>query len=156
MSNSQPPGYIQPTLAPLPPGAGNPREAAIVQQQNANDKLSRLNSVGGKRKRKYRGGADTVAVPQFQMQYTPTGGPGSSPNNIIATGTQNSMQSVANSVDDSKATVTGGTRKRRYKKGGNPDWIWGCYSGGKRRTKRRRNSRLTRKNYKKSRRHRRH
>jgi len=152
MSNTQPPGYIQPTLAPLPPGSGNPRDAAIVQQQNSNDKLARLNAVGGRRKRKYRGGADAVAVPQFQMQYTPTGGPGSSPNDIIATGTQNNMQSVANSVDDSKAALTGGTR-RRYKKGGNPDWIWGCYSGGRRRTKRRTSNRRSRKNYKKSRRH---
>lgn len=151
MSNT-PPGLIQPTLAPLPPGAGNPRSAAIIEQQNANDKLARLNSVGGKRKRKYKGGADMVAVPQFQMQYTPTGGPGSTPNNIIATTTQNNMQSVANSVDDSKATIKGGTR-RRYKKGGNPDWIWGCYSGGKTHTKRKRNSRRSRKQQKKSRRH---
>ena len=34
--------------------------------------------------------------------------------------------------------------RRRYKKGGNPDWVWGCYSGGKRHTKRRGNSRRTR------------
>jgi hypothetical protein len=155
MSNTQPPGYINPTLAPLPPGAGNPRQAAIIEQQNANDKLARLNSVGGKRKRKYKGGADAVAVPQFQMQYKPTGGPGSSPNDIIATTTKNNMQSVANSVDDSKAALTGGTR-RKYKKGGNPDWIWGCYSGGKRHTKRRRNNRHSRKNHKKSRRQHRH
>lgn len=42
--------------------------------------------------------------------------------------------------------------RRRHKKGGNPDWIWGCFSGGKKRT----NYRLTRKNKRKSRRHERH
>jgi hypothetical protein len=41
-------------------------------------------------------------------------------------------------------TIMTGGSKRRYKKGGNPDWVWGCYSGGKRRTKRRNNSRRTR------------
>jgi len=58
------------------------------------------------------------------------------------------MQPVANIVNDSKYAVMGGGT-RRLKKGGNPDWIWGCYSGGKRHTKRRRNNRLTRKSRRK-------
>ena len=155
MSNNQntPPGLIQPTVASLPPGSSNPRDAAIVQQQNANAKQLSINQIssGGRRHRRFRGGSDAVPVPQFQMQYTPTGGPGSSPNNIIADSSQTSMQSTANAVSDNQATKMGGSR-RRCKKGGNSDWIWGCYSGGKRGTKRRR----TRKNKRKSRRHRRH
>lgn len=155
MSNNQntPPGLIQPTVASLPPGSSNPRDAAIIQQQNANAKQLSINQIssGGRRRRRFRGGADPVPVPQFQMQYTPTGGPGSSPNNIIADSSQTSMQSTANAVSDNQATKMGGSR-RRCKKGGNSDWIWGCYSGGKRRTKRRN----TRKNKRKSRRHRRH
>jgi hypothetical protein len=50
------------------------------------------------------------------------------------------MQTVTNSK---YSLMTGGTR-RRYKKGGNPDWVWGCYSGGQRHTKRRHNMRRTR------------
>jgi hypothetical protein len=41
---------------------------------------------------------------------------------------------------------------RRHKKGGNPDWIWGCFSGGKKKT----SNRFTRKNNGKSRRNKRH
>jgi hypothetical protein len=52
------------------------------------------------------------------------------------------MQPIGN---NKRAVIT-----RRYKKGGNPNWVWGCYSGGKRHTKRRNNSRYNRK----SRRHR--
>lgn len=44
------------------------------------------------------------------------------------------MQKLDN---NSKYAVMGGGT-RRYKKGGNPNWTWGCYSGGKRHTKRRR------------------
>ncbi len=42
--------------------------------------------------------------------------------------------------------------KRRNKKGGNPDWLWGCFSGGKKKN----SNRFTRKNNRKSRRHKRH
>ena len=121
MSNNQntPPGLIQPTVASLPPGSSNPRDAAIVQQQNANAKQLSINQIssGGRRRRRFRGGSDPIPVPQFQMQYTPTGGPGSSPNNIIADSSQTSMQSNANSVSDNQATKMGGSR--RCKKGGN-------------------------------------
>jgi hypothetical protein len=49
-------------------------------------------------------------------------------------------------------TKMGGSKRRgskrsgskRSKKGGNPDWVWGCLSGGKNRT--RKHTRRTRKN----------
>ena len=147
MSNNQniPPGLLQPTLAALPPGAGNPRDAAIIEMKNSNDAQTRVNSIGGKRRRrKYRGGADAVPIPQFQMQYKATGGPGSSPNEQLGPLLSNSMQSTAWAAHDSKAASVGGSR-RRCKKGGNSDWIWGCYSGGKRRTKRARGRKNKRK-----------
>ena len=146
-----PPGLIQPTMAALPPGAQNFRHAGIIEANNANQKLLAANNIakGGRRKRRYKGGADAIPIPQFQMQYTPVGGPGSSPNEQLLPLQSNSMQSIAWAANDSKATSSGGSR-RRYKKGGNPDWIWGCYNGGKRRTKRRRNNRVTRKNKRKT------
>jgi hypothetical protein len=51
-----------------------------------------------------------------------------------------------------QGSISSQTTKRRHKKGGNPDWIWGCFSGGKKRT----NYTFTRKNKRKSRRHKRH
>lgn len=152
-SSNLPSGYIPITTSSLEPGAGNPRESALIAGQNANAKLASLNSsVGGKRK-KYKGGANNeIPAPQFPMQYTPTGGPGTSPNNQIADITTNSMQSNAWNVNDSQATKMGG--KKKYRKGGSSDWLWGCYSGGKK-TKRQR-TRKSRKYRKKSRRQRRH
>jgi hypothetical protein len=140
MSNSNsnfPAGYVPITTSSLEPGTGNPRDSAAAMGQNANAKLANLNSaVGGRRKsmkrthRKYRGGASNgeVPAPQFQMQYTPTGGPGTSPNNQIASLTSKNMQTTAWSVDDNEATKMGGRKKNR--KGGS-NWNWGCYSGGK-------------------------
>lgn len=133
MSNNTqqiPPGLIQPTMASFPPGAGNARDAAILSQQQMNNRQANLTS-GGKR-RKYRGGQQ-VAVPQFQMQYAPRGGPGTNPNDQIQNMSSTSMQSTSWSANDSYATKMGGKRKSR--KGGNSDWKWGCYSGGRRRTK---------------------
>ena len=57
---------------------------------------------------------------------------------------------AANSVYDNQATKMGGSRRRR---GGNPNWLWGCMSGGKKRT--RKHSRHTRKN-RRSRKNRKH
>jgi hypothetical protein len=168
MSNSNsnfPAGYMPITASNLEPGTGNPRDSAAALGQNANTKLANLNSaVGGRRKKadrlykKYRGGASSnqIPAPQFQMQYTPTGGPGTAPNNQIANLTSNSMQSNAWSVDDSAATKMGGRTKRlrrarRSRKGGNADWIWGCYSGGK--SRRRTYTRKSKKNSKKSKSH---
>ena len=140
------PGLILPTTQSYTMGAGNARDSAIMATQNMNAKQANLvNAVGGKRKRRYRGGADAIVVPQFQMQYNVTNGTGTGPNDQIAGLSSTSMQSASWSVNDNKASIKGGT-KRKYKRGGNPDWSWGCVSGGKRRTYKRRISRRKKNN----------
>jgi hypothetical protein len=140
------PGLLQPQVSSYTPGAGNPRESALMANQNMNAKQASLNNVvGGRKKRLYKGGdskPSTIVVPQMQLQYTPQNG-NTNPNTQIKGLSSTGMQSSANSVYDNEATK-GGSRKRRYKKGGNPNWIWGCYSGGRRRTNRRK-SRSSRK-----------
>jgi hypothetical protein len=161
-SNTSVPGLLLPTLQPML--AATPRLSAIQQQQNNNqyqNNLINASSGGKKRKRKNsikirKGGA--VVVPQFLMNYQPTGGPGQTPNDLITNLSQTSTQATANSVYDNQVygvgypastntTQNGGKRRvrksknskktkktrksRTYKKGGNPNWKWGCYSGGK-------------------------
>jgi hypothetical protein len=145
-------GIIPITQASFASGTGSARDSAINQQASMNQRQTLINQAGqGKRRRKYRGGDGQVAVPQFQMQYTPTGGPGTNPNDQITSGTQTYTQSNANSQFDNQATKMGG--RRRYRKGGNADWLWGCYSGGR---TRRLNTRKSRKHRKRTRRCRRH
>jgi len=109
--------------------AGNPRDSAIQSTNNTNQKQANLsNAVGGSKKFKKMGGANNV--PQFQMQYTSTNGPGQDPNSQIKQNSQTSTSAAANSVYDQQAMVKGGSKRRKLKKGGNSNWNWGCYSGG--------------------------
>ena len=64
---------------------------------------------------------------------------------------------AANAALDSGATKMGGSKRRRSRKGCNPDWLWGCMSGGKKRTRKayRKNTKRSRK-HKKSHKHRKH
>jgi hypothetical protein len=149
------PGMIYPTQKGYQPGAGNPRDSAIQRMAAGNAKQANLSaSVGGSRRKK--GGGDVV-VPQVQTLYTPTGGPGTDPNSQIAGNLKTSIQGTANAVFDKQAlsttpTATGGSRKRgKGKNGGNPNWLWGCYSGGKksRRIRKTKKSRKSRKNRRK-------
>jgi hypothetical protein len=145
-------GIIPITQQSFASGTGSARDSAIQQQAIMNQKQTLINQAGqGKRRRKYRGGEGAIAVPQFQMQYTPTGGPGTNPNDQVAQGAATYTQSNANSQFDNQATKMGG--RRRCRKGGNSDWSWGCYSGGK---TRRRTRCKKHKQHKKTRRHRRH
>jgi len=161
MSNNKavvPAGLQQPTISSLTPGAGNPRDAAMMSGQNMNTKQANLiNAVGGRRRRRsLKGGQtttnqnpSTVVVPQMQMGYQAQNGT-SNPNTQIVGLSSTGMQGASNKVYDNQATKMGGSRKRRSRKGGNPDWMWGCYSGGKRRTKRsksRKYNKKTRKNH---------
>jgi len=151
--NNSVPGMVFPTQKGMP--AGNPRDSAI-QNMNSSQQNAALASKllsGGKKKRisrKRRYGGGQIAVPQYQMLYEPQGGPGSNPNNQIQGNSQTSTQMAANSALDNGATKMGGSsRRRRSRKGGNPDWVWGCLSGGKKRTskaQRKRILRRTRKN----------
>ena len=140
------PGMMYPTQKAMI--GSTPADSARLSAINKSASQAQANKLmaGGKlRKRRHIGGA--VAVPQYQMLYEPQGGTGTNPNNQIQAGAQTSTQMAANSVYDNAATKIGGSRRR---KGGNPNWLWGCMSGGKKST--RKNKKCTRKN-KKSRKH---
>jgi len=156
MSNQSVPGMMYPTQQAMV--GSNPRDSARVSLQNQNQSQAQANKLmsGGKYRKKRGGdgngnGNGTITVPQYQMLYTPTGGPGTNPNDQIQGNAQTSTQMSANSVYDNNATKMGGTRRRRSKKGGNPDWLWGCYSGG-RKMRRKSHKKRTRK-IKRTRRH---
>ena len=155
MSNNQPiPGMMLPTQRGMP--AGNPRDSAMQTLHNNAQIQAQANNAlsGGRhRKRKTYGGGDAIPVPQYQMLYEPQGGNGTNPNNQIQVNAQTSTQGFANAALDKGATKMGGSRRRRSRKGGNPDWLWGCMSGGKKRS--RKNTKRSRKN-RKSRKHRKH
>lgn len=145
------PGMMYPTQKAMI--GSNPSDSARLAAVNKSESQTQANKLmaGGKlRKRRHIGGA--VVVPQYQMLYEPQGGTGTNPNNQIQAGAQTSTQMAANSVYDNAATKTGGSKRSRRRKGGNPNWLWGCMSGGKKRTrkhtKRSRAHRKSRKNRK--------
>ena len=152
-------GMMQPTQKGML--AGNPRDSAM-QSMNNNSQLQAQASTalaGGRhRKRKAYGGGDTLTVPQYQMLYEPQGRNGTNPNNQIQASSQTSTQMAANSALDSGATKMGGSRRRRSRKGGNPDWLWGCMSGGKKSRTRKAYRKHTNRNrkHRKSHKHRKH
>lgn len=145
MSSNSVPGLVFPQEKPLL--AGNPKDSAIAANNQAITKQADLIKAtsGGKRrnnkskqtkKNKYGGattdGATTngVAVPQYQMQYSSPGAGGQDPNSIIKQNASISTQGSANAEYDNLAKK-GGSIKRKRKRGGNSNWSWGCYSGGK-------------------------
>lgn len=127
-NNASPPGMIYPTQKSMI--AGTPGDSAIAAQANRNALQASANKAmaGGKFR---RGGASTIAVPQYTMPYESQGGVNSNPNNQIQQNAMISTQGAENSSMDKNATKFGGSRKRKFKRGGNSDWNWGCYSGGK-------------------------
>lgn len=153
MSNqNSPPGLIAPTVTSYPPGANSPATAAKSIIDANNQKLQNINQMSaGSRKRRKVGGTSQVSIPVIKSIYTSQNGPGTDTTAQQAQGQTINMQSTANSLYDNQATKMGGSRRRKYKKGGNPDWVWGCYSGGRRRTYRRK----TRKHKKRTRHNRR-
>lgn len=149
--NNSVPGMIYPTQKAMI--GSTPADSARQMAINKSESQANANKLmaGGKyRKRKYKGGSGDIVVPQFNMLYPPSGGNGTNPNNQIQGNAQTSTQMAANRVYDNQATKMGGSRRRR---GGNPDWVWGCMSGGKKKT--RKHSRHTRKN-RRSRKYRKH
>jgi hypothetical protein len=152
-NSTQPPGLLVPTQKSFVTGAGNPRDSAMAETNNMNDKQARLSAIsGGRRRRKFKGGA--VAVTTFPMQYTPQGGTGTNPNDQIKTNASNSMQRTAWAANDNQATnitptTTGGgfRRKSRRRKGGSSNYSWGCYSGGRRTRRKNKNNKKTSRRY---------
>lgn len=147
-SNNSVPGMIYPQQKPML--AGNPKDSAIAANNESINRQADLIKAtsGGRRYKKYKkiGGAtnDGVTVPQMQVQYSTTGAGGQDPNSIIKQNTSVSVQGAENAKYDNLARK-GGSRKKR---GGNSDWSWGCYSGGRKKS-RRRNKSYKRKNHKK-------
>uniref|UniRef100_A0A6C0EP77 Uncharacterized protein n=1 Tax=viral metagenome TaxID=1070528 RepID=A0A6C0EP77_9ZZZZ len=146
------PGMMLPTQKGMI--GSNPKDSAVQSMNNMNQKQASLGSaVGGMRKRRKnkmnRGGSastpSNIAVPQYQMQYQVQNGPGQDPNSQIQQNAQISTQGAANSAMDNYAT----------QKGGNSNYNWGCYSGGKKRktVKKLKKSRKSRKHRKKSKRY---
>jgi hypothetical protein len=113
-----------------------PGESAFnIQQQRQLSQASANGAIGGSKKKK--GGAQTVVqVP----------GDTSGANAVLTKVAGTNAQSQTDAIYDSQ--LGGG---KRGKKGGNPDWLWGCYSGGKKK-KSRTNKRKTRRYRKKTRR----
>ena len=160
------PGMMYPTMKGMP--AGNPRDAAITNMNNAAAIQAQANNAVGGRKRmrsrrSRKGGASAITVPQFNMSYEPQGGPGTNPNDQIASNAQVGTQGAANAALDAGAFKKGGSkrsdskrsdskrsdskRSRRSRKGGNPDWVWGCSSGGKRSRRSNRKRKSSKKRY---------
>lgn len=154
-ANNSVPGMMYPTQKAMI--GSNPSDSARLSALNKSAAQAQANQLmaGGKiRKSRYGGG--NIAVPQYQMLYEPQGGNGSGPNNIIQSTSQTSTQMNANQAFDHNASKMGGSRSggSKRRRGGNPDWVWGCMSGGKKRTRksRRKSSRKSRRN-RKSRKH---
>ena len=86
---------------------GTPRQAAMNQQNESGTKSHKLNHIVG--------GNGKIDVPQYQMQYTPTNGPESHPNNQITKNSETSTQGDQNAKYDHFATE-GGSRSRRRRR----------------------------------------
>ena len=147
-------GMVYPQEKPML--AGNPKDSAIAaNNQSASRQADLIKATsGGKRHRKHKrnkhGGATNngeVTVPQFQMQYSAPGAGGQDPNSIIKQNAEVSTQGAENAKYDNLARV-GGSRKKR---GGNSDWSWGCYSGGRKKSRSKRSKSYKRKTHKKRR-----
>jgi hypothetical protein len=115
--------------------AGTPSETAYKQMQINNERQNNLNaSFKGGKQEKNKGKGGGYEAPQFVMPYNTSG---TNPNTLIAGNAQISVQSAENAKYDSLA----------LQHGGNPNWDWGCYSGGnkKKTNKRKTNKRNTNK-----------
>jgi hypothetical protein len=150
-NNNSVPGLMRPTQIGFQPGAGTPRESAMENmKQNNQLQAQASNSLSGGRlrKRKAYGGGNTLTVSQFTMPYPETSGFGTGVNSQVKGISQTSTQMDANAaLDKVGGSKRRGSSKRRSRKGGNPDWVWGCMSGGKKR-RTRKNSRKNKKSRK--------
>lgn len=173
-TSSSPPGLMHPTVASYTVGAGNPRDSAMLSHQQMDAKQNQLNSsvTGGSRRKSKKGykksikgskslkglkglkglnildwnkaisgGGGTVEVPQMQLLYKDTGGPQSNPNHQIMQNSSTLMQGSENRSADADAM------NMSVKKGGNnPNWNWGCLSGGRKSRRHKKNCSRRRRN----------
>jgi hypothetical protein len=149
-----PAGVTCPVVSSMP-GQTPGQSAAINFQANAAQSaaLGNIGSGGGRKKKLYGGQAtNNITVPTLPTPY-PTVGPVTT-NSTFKSGAIIGSQSTANAVGDQYA-LTGGKRRKSNKKGGNPNWVWGCHSGGRkmRRTNKKNRSKKGKKGSRKSRKH---
>ena len=141
-STNSVPGLLLPKVqAPL---AGSPGASAMAARNNQAQQQSALaNAVGGRRRRRVKIGANKIGANKIGGAITVPQMPGdtSGANAVIAQNARHSTQGAANAQYDATAMKKGGTRR---KKGGNPNWLWGCFSGGRSKTKRRTSKRRRR------------
>jgi hypothetical protein len=137
MSNTNSTGLPPPTIQAR--NGGTPAEAAYNDRQQQNTSQHALIVAVSK------GGA--VTIPVLQTSYKTTGSSEQSPTGIAVNNGRVASQGNEYAKYDNQLQQGG----KRCKRGGNPDWLWGCYSGGRKR-KTRTNKRKTRRYRKKTRR----
>jgi stringent starvation protein B len=150
-TQNNPTGLFQPAVNSYPPGATSPAQAAQKLNDMNSQKLQNINQmVAGKRRRRGGGGTDQINVPVIKPIYAQQNGNGTDTTSQQANISKYNTQGVSWAANDSQAAKMGGSKmggsRRKHKKGGNPNWLWGCYSGGKRRTIRGRKNRNSKKN----------
>jgi hypothetical protein len=104
----------------------SPQHSAYLSMKHMNTKQANLaNAVGGRTKRKYRGGIAGNVVPVFHnMPYKSTNGPGQQPNDLIVGNSKTGIQGTENrKMDDGALSLKGGKirisrKSRKSKKGG--------------------------------------
>ena len=135
-NNNSVEGMMYPTIkGPL---AGTPRDSAMENmKQNAQLQAQASSALSGgrHRKRKAYGGGDTLVAPQANLLYPEINGPGTGVNSQMQGNAQTSTQMAANAALDKVGGSKRRGSRRRSIKGGNPDWLWGCMSGGKKRSR---------------------
>ena len=143
-----PPGVVLPTVLPLTTATSTPQQSAYQAGVNASNTLSQRNNLLSAGSRRRKGGANassssatTYKVPQFNMLYNPNMGTGQTPNNIIQStvGTmgQNTAYAQYDTCVGKPAGCTGqlgGTKVCNS----SDTHCWGCYSGGRKKSGRKR------------------
>jgi len=131
-ANAAPPGVVLPQVKPLTVGTSTPGQSAMVNGQINNNKQTSLFVLqGGKKKIKGGATSNQYNVPQFQSTYPCAGAPSQCPNSIIQSTSGTSGQTNSNQVYDSLVGQKAGTKICST----GQTKCWGCYSGGKRSTR---------------------
>lgn len=162
-------------LPPYPDGANSPMKAGIIAQQQNAELQNARNKIGGskhhkrtknKRKsRKYKGGATPVVqVPAVPSGTVNQGATNSNYKDITALAQQQQTDMIFDNAQKPSDTAllsakqqalysgkTGGSKRYTNKRKGGSYPIWGCLSGGKRKSRKS----VTRRNKRKSQRKRR-
>ena len=135
-TNPTPPGVVLPTVLPYTTGTSTPMQSSYQAGINASNLQNNRNNAlsGGRKKRYSRGGATSYTVPQFNMLYNPSNGPGQSPNEIIQSSVGTMGQNTANAQYDTCVGQPAGCQGQlggtRVCHSGQTN-CWGCYSGGR-------------------------